>query len=105
MVPWRRTIATRVRNGNQNCWRLTDVEGRVRDEPQPQHGTPLGLTGDEGITENSLTGDEWLEYYGAHDTVLRQAAEAETEAPGIKSSPVKRRSGDDLAQLAVGECP
>eukprot|EP00962_Isochrysis_galbana_P055501 scaffold27271_cov123-Isochrysis_galbana.AAC.1 len=28
VLPWRRTIATRVRNGNQNCWRLTDVEGR-----------------------------------------------------------------------------
>jgi hypothetical protein len=48
VMPWWRTIATRVRNGNQNCWRLTDLEGRARDEPQ--HRTPMGLTSDEGDT-------------------------------------------------------
>eukprot|EP00962_Isochrysis_galbana_P025828 scaffold7993_cov110-Isochrysis_galbana.AAC.1 len=35
---------------------------------------------------------------------LSRRARQHCPSPG-KSSPVKRRSGDDLAQLAVGECP
>eukprot|EP00962_Isochrysis_galbana_P018464 scaffold5326_cov136-Isochrysis_galbana.AAC.5 len=58
--PWRRTIAERLRDESKNCWRLTDSDGTVRDEPE--HGTPMGLTDDEGVTEKSLTGDEWGEY-------------------------------------------
>lgn len=70
--PWRRTIAERLRDESKNCWRLTDSEGTVRDEPE--HGTPMGLTDDEGVTDKSLTGDEWGEYYNTHVSVLRQEA-------------------------------
>jgi hypothetical protein len=78
-MPWRRTIATRLHNGNQDCWRLTDSEGWARDEPQ--HGTPIGLTCDESSTEKSLTGDEWGEYYNSPVVALKAAGDA---VPGMQ---------------------
>lgn len=102
VMPWRRTIATRLHNGNQNCWRLTDADGRARDEPQ--HGTPMGLTCDENVTENSLTGDEWGEYYSTHDTVLRNAAADAAENPGVLRAPAARQM-HALLSLTLSSIP
>jgi hypothetical protein len=49
-MPWRRAIATRLHKG-QNCWKLTDSQGRAQDELQ--HGTPMGLSCDESVTEKA----------------------------------------------------